>query len=228
MTDDELAYITPIAGRIARRMAPRWAHVGVDVEDLTQELLCCALEADRTFDPSRSSDRRGHLISTMQRRTIDYVRRGDVVSHPYRSIVARVLAAQESLQVELGGTVTVEEAAELAGVSVARWRVVNAAIHQRNALRIDAPIDAPEGDTGSYADVIPSHEADRDESTPATDALHVHCSRRERAVIAARIGGETFARIGAAWGITAWEAKVTHDAALARLRELLAEPMPTH
>ena len=222
MTDDDLAYITPIASRIAKRMEGKWRHVaGLDLEDLEQEILCAALEAERTFDPARSRDLRGHLIKTMHRRTIDHCRRLDTVTHPWRALVAQVLAAQESLTIELGGNVTVEEAAELLGVEVARWRHIDAAIHSRNALRLDAPTEGEGGELGSVADTIADHEADPLEPTPAIDALHANCSRHERGILAARIAGERYEQIAAAWGITPREAQATHGAAVKRLREVL-------
>ena len=223
MTDDDFDYIKPIAKRITKRMAPKWRHVaGLDLEDLEQELLCSALEAERTFDPARSHDLRGHLIKTMHRRTIDHCRRLDTVTHPWRALVAQVLAAQESLTIELGGPVTVEEAAELIGVDIARWRHIDAQIHSRNALRLDAPTESPEsGEIGTLADTIADRESGPLEPTPAMDALHAHCSRRERGILAARIAGERYEQIAAAWGISAREAQATHGAAVKRLREVL-------
>ena len=229
MTDDDLAYITPIAKRIAKRMAAKWKHVaGLDLEDLEQELICSALEAERTFDPARSRDLRGHLIKTMHRRTIDHCRRLDTVTHPWRALVAQVLAAQESLQLELGGNVTVDEAAELAGIDIKRWRHIDAAIHERNALRLDAPTEGENGEVGSFADAIADRESDPHAPTPAMDALHAHCTRRERGILAARIAGERYEHIAKAWGITPREAKATHGEAVKRLREVLSEPVTTH
>ena len=218
----DLEYITPIAKRIARRMEGKWRHVaGLDLEDLEQELLCCALEAELTFDPARSTDLRGHVISTCHRRAIDHCRRLDTVAHPWRSLVAQVLASQESLTIELGRQVTVEEAAEILGVDIKRWRFVDAEIHHRNALRLDAPTESENGEAGTFADVIPGRETDAFEPTPATDALHAHCSRRERGILAARIAGERYEQIGAAFDITPREAKRTHAEAVQRLREVL-------
>ena len=202
-------------------MEGKWHHVGLELEDLEQELICSALEAERTFDPARSPDLRGHVIKTMHRRTIDHARRQDVVTHPWRALVAQVLAAQESLTIELGGPVTVEEAAEILGVDIKRWRFVDAEIHQRNALRLDAPTENENGEAGTFADVIPGRESDPLEPTPATDALHAHCSRRERGILAARIAGERYEQIAAAWQITPSEAKRTHAEAVTRLREVL-------
>ena len=191
----ELAEYGPIIERIAKKAAANTQALRIDHEDLEQVGYEALLVAWTSFDPTRSNDIRGHIIKTIQRRIIDYIRTCDALPHPTRRLLKLIDAAAQQLSAELGRTVTSEETAEIAGIDPNIVRTARHNSHRFEEARLDAP-----GPDGQEPLDIPDRNnpgpATPEEETAGIDALtrvlSRYASEREiRLFIAHHIHGFT-------------------------------------
>ena len=223
LSEDDWAYFSKIADRIGNKLWRGWHGrlPGLEKADCTQSVLEEMIRAAGNFDPSRSSDLRGHCISTGHRRAYDRLRSQDVVPHPTRAFVAGMFALQERVTAAEGRTVTLAEAGASLGIDPELTHKAMQRVTVHDAASLDVERSGDGDSTGTVGETIAATEHDAYAETPASDALAGYCSAYEREVIELRIDGLSFIEIGELLGATPVEARRVYSRALAILGEVL-------
>jgi RNA polymerase sigma factor for flagellar operon FliA len=225
----------PLVKYVACRVSAR-AVVAVELEEVLSWGVFGLLEAVETFDPGRRTKFESYAISKIRWAILDELRRLDPLTRRVRRRAREVESARGELAQRLGRTPTEEEVACEVGVGATEHRAFLARLWQAQVGSLEV---RTEGDYGSGRDL---HQtvADTRAVDPASAAEVAEVRARlveaiqglgekERVVTAFYFyEGLTLKEIGGALSLTEGRISQILHAALAKLREALAEsPEPS-
>ena len=165
-----LDYVVRINMGVARTVAGRYFHRGIDEDDLIQVAYMALTRAARDFDASRHQDFLSYAVPTIRGELKKHFRdQGWMVRPPRRvqEAQARITRAEGSLSQELGRAVRPTELADHLGLELDDVIEALAADGCFSPSSLDRPV-SPSGDTTGVALVDFLGEADQ--ATPAAEA----------------------------------------------------------
>ncbi len=165
-----LDYVVRINMGVARTVAGRYFHRGVDEDDLVQVAYMALTRAARDFDPSRHQDFLSYAVPTIRGELKKHFRdQGWMVRPPRRvqEAQARITRAEGALSQELGRPVRPSELAEHLDMTVEDVIEALAADGCFAPSSLDRPV-AANGDAGAVA--LGDFLGEADPATPAAEA----------------------------------------------------------
>jgi RNA polymerase sigma factor for flagellar operon FliA len=220
----------PLVKYVACRVSAR-AVVAVELEEILSWGVFGLLEAVETYDPGRRTKFESYAISKIRWAILDELRRLDPLTRRVRQRAREVESAKGELAQRLGRTPTEEEVACELGVGATEHRAFLARLWQAQVGSLEV---RTEGDYGSGRDL---HQTVADtravDPASAVEVAEVRArlveaiqglGEKERVVTAFYFyEGLTLREIGGALSLTEGRISQILHAALAKLREALAE-----
>jgi RNA polymerase sigma factor FliA len=222
----------PLVKYVACRVSAR-AVVAVELEEILSWGVFGLLEAVETYDPGRRTKFESYAISKIRWAILDELRRLDPLTRRVRRRAREVESARGELAQRLGRTPTEEEVACEVGVGATEHRAFLARLWQAQVGSLEV---RTEGDYGSGRDlhqtvadtraVDPASAAEVAEVRARLAEAIQGLGEKERVVTAFYFyEGLTLREIGGALSLTEGRISQILHAALAKLREALAESL---
>ena len=215
----------PLVRRVARRHLGRGA--AADLDDLVSWGTMGLLAALERYDPARQTLFSTYAIFRIRGAILDQLRTLDWVPRGVREKAAVVERAAAAVEAHLGRPATEDEVAAALALSLDAYRTLVAetapvglvSLDACGGLADDSSLDA--GEPGPLAALLRSEQVHQ-----VAEAIR-HLAERDQLLLSLYYRDElTMKEVGTVLGLTESRVSQLHTQALARLRALVAKPLP--
>lgn len=221
---------SPLVKYVACRVSAR-AVGSVELEDIFSWGIFGLLEAVETYDPGRRTKFESYAISKIRWAILDELRRLDPLTRRARRRAREVESARGELAQRLGRTPTEEEVAREVGVGVPEHRAFLARLWQAQVGSLEDQLDGENGSGRDLHQTVADGQAADPESAVEfaevrarlVEAIHDLGDKERMVTTFYFYEGLTLREIGGAMSLTEGRISQILHAALAKLREALAE-----